>query len=658
MAADLSRRYSFDAFELDARTGELRRRGVRIRLSGRPIALLLELLARPGELVTRDELRAALWPSDTFVDFDHGVNSAMNRLREALRDPADRSRLIETLPRRGYRFIGPVEIVEDASSPGAVAAGDEGALPSRASSATDEPLASATAETPPAMSTSPVAVPAARRWRRWPAWVAAAAACLVLVVSLAVLWRSRQLQAGSPARVMLVVLPFGDLTAGSSDGYLADGITDELISEIGALDPARLGVIARTTSMQYRGSDKSVMTIAEELGVQYLLEGTVRRDGARVRVTARLVDVDSQTQRWTESYERSLDDLLALQRDIAMRAATALAGGVLSPVLRHAAAGGSPPFAVYQLILRARALRQQATEQSAWQCVATFEEAIRLEPGYAPAHAGLADCYRLLGAPGWEAGPPAELMDRARAAIAEAIRLDSRQPEAYAVRGMVTFATAWDTTAAERDLRQAIGLNPSYARAHQYLSSVLTTQRRFDEAVAAARKAVDLDPLSPNENTTLGVRLFYAGKLDEAIAQFRRTLQRSPDLPVAHWGLGMAYRELGRHGEAVAALERAVALSGNAPYMQAWLAHQHAVAGHPDRARAIRRDLERQATHGFVSPFLFALMASGLGERDETLMWLERTAAARSGWVPFLPVEPEFRWLHDNPRFRAIGRSR
>lgn len=656
MATDLPRRYTFDAFEVDARTGELRRRGVRVRLSGRPISLLLELLARPGELVTRDEIRAALWPSDTFVDFDHGVNSAMNRLREALRDPADRSRLIETLPRRGYRFIGPVEVFEVAPTPGVMAAADD-ALPSPARSGADERLASASAEAPPAMSSGPVAVSTATRTRRWPAWLAAAA-CLVLVISLAVLWRSRQVGTGSPARVMLVVLPFVDLAAGSSDGYLAEGITDELISEIGALDPARLGVIARTTSMQYRGSDKSVMTIAEELGVQYLLEGTVRRDGLRVRVTARLVDVDSQTQRWTQSYERSLDDLLALQRDIAMRAATALAGGVLSPVLRHAATGGSPPFAVYQLILRARALRQQATEQSAWQCVATFEEAIRLEPGYAPAHAGLADCYRLLGAPGWEAGPPAELMDRARAAIAEAMRLDPRQPEAYAVRGMVTFATAWDTAAAERDLRQAIALNPSYARAHQYLSSVLTTQRRFDEAVAAARKAVDLDPLSPNENTTLGVRLFYAGRLAEAITQFQRTLQESPNLPVAHWGLGMASRELGRHAEAVAALERAVTLSADSPYMLAWLAHQHAVAGNTDRARAIRRDLERQAASRFVSPFLFALMASGLGERDETLMWLERTAAARSGWVPFLPVEPEFRWLRDDPRFRAVGAPR
>lgn len=630
MPRDSPRRFRFDAFELDVRAGELRRRGVKVRLSGRPIAILVELLARPGELVTREHLRDALWTADTFVDFDHGLNSAMNRLRDALRDPAERARLIETLPRRGYRFIGAVEAVEDEVPTGSVV------------------------EAPPPPAGVEAVATSGRRWWAWLVAMACLAALAAVVLVVRAPWRSSD----SPARAMLVVLPFVDLAPDPGEAYLADGITDELISQLGALDPTRLGVIARTTSMQYLGSPKSVMTIAQELGVQYLLEGTVRRDAMRVRITARLVDVDSQAQRWTESYEGSLDDLLTLQRDIATRAAASLAGGVLSPVLEPASGPTSPPFAVYQLVLRARALRQQATEESAWRCVATFEEAIRLEATYAPSHAGLADCYRLLGAPGWEAAPPAELMARARTSIAEAMRLDPQQAEAYAVRGMVTFAVDWDTAAAERDLRQAIALNPSYARAYQYLSAVLTTQRRFDEAVAAARTAVDLDPLSPNENTTLGVRLFYAGRFDEAIAQFRQTLRRSPDLPVAHWGLAVAQRERGRHAEAVQEIERAVALSDHAPYMRAWLAHQHAMAGQADEARAIRRDLERESSTRFISPFLFALIASGLGERDQALLWLERAAATRSGWIPFLPVEPEFHWLRDDPRFHAIVEGR
>jgi TolB-like protein/DNA-binding winged helix-turn-helix (wHTH) protein/Tfp pilus assembly protein PilF len=653
------RRYRFDAFELDTRTRELHRRGARVRLSGRPIEILIQLLDRPGELVTRDQLRTALWSADTFVDFDHGMNSAMNRLRDALRDPAERSRLIETLPRRGYRFIGEVEVAEDAPASPATNGPADTPVPVAAAGVQTAPSGVATpdSDAQPAVASIPLRFADAPRQpapfrARW-TWTAAMLAATLLAAAT---WWLTRTPAGAdmPRRVMLVVLPFVNFGGGSADDYLADGVTDELISQLGALDPSRLGVIARTTSMQYRGSAKSVMEIAQALDVQYLLEGTVRRDDGKVAITARLIDVDSQTQRWSQTYERALDDLLALQRDIAMQVASSLADGVLEPVLRRTAETASTPFAVYELVLRARAFREQATEQSAWRCVTTFDEALRIEPQYAPAHAGLADCYRLLGAPGWEAGPPAELMGRARAAVAQAMQLDPRQPEAYAVRGMVTFAVAWDLPAAERDLRQAIALNPSFARAHQYLSSILTTQHRFDEAVASARKAVDLDPLSANENTTLGVRLYYAGQYEAAVAQLRRTLARTPDLPVAHWAMAMTYREQGRPGDAIAELQRAVALSGESPYMRAWLAHALAGAGQLEEATAIRRDLERQASQRFVSPFLFALMASGFGERDATLMWLERTADAQSGWVPFLAVEPEFRWIRDDPRFRRI----
>lgn len=649
MAADVARRYRFGAFEFDARTGELRRRGVRVRLGGRPAALLEQLLQRPGALVTRDELRTALWGSDTFVDFDHGLNSAMNRLREALRDPAERSRIIETLPRRGYRFLASVELVGEATNEEAPAAGAGEAEPTVVGPGRPD-------EVP-----APAVLPGSGR--RWPGWQAGALLALagLAIVLAAGAWHWRRPAPALPPTeaAMLVVLPFANLGGPGAGDLVADGITDELISQIGALDPHRLGVIARTTSMQYRGSDKSVMDIAEELGVEYLLEGTLRRDGARVRITARLVDVATQTQRWAESYERPLDDLLMLQRDIAMQVASSLAGGALSEVLSRGRPATVAPYAVYEQVLRARALRQQATEQSAWQCVATFEDVIRQEPAYAPAYAGLADCYRLLGAPGWEAGPPADLMARARAAVTRALALDPQQPEAYAVRGMVTFAVDWDTAAAEGDLRRAIALNPSYARAHQYLSSVLTTQGRLAEAVTAARKAVELDPLSANENTTLGVRLYYAGQYRAAVDQFARTLRRTPDLQVAHWGLAMTYRELGRHADAVAELRRAVALSGQSAYMRAWLAHQLAVSGQRAEATTIRDALEREAAQRFVSPFLFALMASGLAEREAALLWLERTADARSGWMPFLAVEPELAWLRADARFRALaGRVR
>jgi TolB-like protein/tetratricopeptide (TPR) repeat protein len=483
--------------------------------------------------------------------------------------------------------------------------------------------------------------------------------CLAVAASM-FLWRQRQPESGSgsgpPHRAMLVVLPFQTVGGGPDQEFFGDGITEEMIAQIGALDPVHLGVIARTTAMQYKRSTRGVMEIGQELHVDYVLEGSVRRDNARARISARLVDVTSQTQLWSETYERDLKDVLMLQRDVATRIARSLAGGVLSQfVARNAAApASSPPFAAYELVLRARMLRQQATEEGAWQCVATLEEALRIDELYAPAHAALADCYRLLGAPGWEAGPPAELLLRARREADRAIELDASLPEGHAVRGMVRFGYDWDLPAARRDLEHAIALNPSYARAHQYLSSVLTTMGRFDEAVKAARYARELDPLSITENTTVGVRLYYARQFESATEAFERTLRINPDFAVAHWGLGETRRELQRYDEAIASLRRAVAVSGNSAYMRAWLAHALASAGRRDEALAIRGDLERIASGRYVSPFLFALMASGFHDRAETLAWLQKVRDARSGWTPFLSVEPEFDWLAKDPDFLRV----
>jgi len=375
-----------------------------------------------------------------------------------------------------------------------------------------------------------------------------------------------------------------------------------------------------------------------------------------VRINARLVDVNSQTQLWAETYEHELKDVLMFEHDVAMKLAQSLAGGVLSPVLGPPAPA-TPKFAAYELVLRARSLRNQATEASAWRCVATYEESIAIDPSYAPAHAGLADCYRLLGAPGWEAGPPGELLDRAWAAAERATTLDPQLAEASAVRGMVRFNRDWDVDGALRDLDRAIALNPSLARAHQYRSAVLTVMGKFAEAVEAARYAQHLDPLSAAENTTLGVRLYYAGRHQEAIAQFTKAIATTPDFAVAHWGLGETYRELGRHQDAIPELRRAVTLAQDSPYMRAWLAHGLASAGQAAEADAIRRDLERLAGERYVSPFLFALIAAGSHDRDQTLAWLERTASAGSGWIPFLPVEPQFAWLRKLPAFAAIGET-
>jgi TolB-like protein/DNA-binding winged helix-turn-helix (wHTH) protein/tetratricopeptide (TPR) repeat protein len=660
-----SRGYRFGAFELDALAGELRRRGLRVRLRGRPIEILRALLERPGELVTRDELRARLWTADTFVDFDHGLNSAVNKLREALDDTAENPRFIETVPRRGYRWIGPVEPVaatpvEPRSAATAIAEPASPAFQADVSSASPQPSAVPVAPAITTPAAPALAQPSQVRRRGWMLGLSAALLAGIAVAVSMFLWSARGKEAGPEAaghRAMLVVLPFETVGGAPGQEFFGDGITEEMIAQIGALDPVHLGVIARTTSMQYKRSTRGVMEIGKELNVDYVLEGSVRRDQQRARISARLVDVTSQTQLWSETYERDLKDVLMLQRDVATRIARSLAGGVLSPfVARNASASNapSPPFAAYELMLRARMLRQQATEEGAWQCVATLEEALRIDDLYAPAHAALADCYRLLGAPGWEAGPPAELLTRARREADRALELDASLPEGYAVRGMVRFSYDWDLPGARRDLEKAIALNPSYARAHQYLSSVLTTMGRFDEAVKAARYARELDPLSITENTTVGVRLYYARQFTAAVEAFERTLRINPDFAVAHWGLGETRRELQQHEAAIASLRRAVAVSGNSAYMRAWLAHALASAGRRDEAVAIRGDLERIASGRYISPFLFALMASGFQDRTDTLAWLQKVRDARSGWTPFLSVEPQFAWLAKDPDFLRL----
>jgi TolB-like protein/DNA-binding winged helix-turn-helix (wHTH) protein/tetratricopeptide (TPR) repeat protein len=604
---------------------------LRVRLRGRPIEILQCLVEARGGLVSRDDLRARLWSSDTFVDFDHGLNSAMNKLREALGDSAENPRYIETVPKRGYRFVAAVEVVvEEAAAPPADTA--------RAGEAADAPAA------------VPLPQPPALRPRWW-FWLTAS--LVLAAVGIAGWFVSTRLGTSLAGRVMLVVLPFENRSGGAEDEYFSDGITDEMIAQLGALDPARLGIIARTTAMQYKRSPKGAMEIGRELGVDYLLEGSVRRDAGRVRITAQLVDVRSQTQLWAETYERSERDVLMLQRDVAVRIARSLAGGVLSPVLARATRR-SPSFAAYERVLRGRALRQVATEPAIREAITMFEEAIQLDAEYAAAYAGLADCYRVLGGPGWEAAPPSELLERARAAADKALELDPELPEGYAARAMVRFSLEWDLPAADRDLQRAISLNPSYARAHQYRSAVLTTLMRFEDAVEAARRSFALDPLSVTDGTTLGIRLYYAGRHEDAVSQFQLTLQDHPGFAITHWGLGQTYAEMGRLNDAVSSMRTAVTHAGGSPYMRAWLANVLARAGQRDEAEAIRTEIKALADQGYVSPFVFALMAAGFGEKDQALDWLERVKAARSGWVPFLPVEPEFSAYRDDPRFGAL----
>ena len=621
--------YRFGLFEADSRTGELKKQGRRIKLRGRPFDILVLLLARRGDVVARDELRRQLWPADTFVDFDHGLNSAMNRLRDALGDSAENPRFIETLPKRGYRFIAPIDVVETPAAAGS-------SLPAARSAPENVPaIETMTARTSEGRSTAlQISVPSRL------VLVLASGALIVAVVLAMLYLRVGRTSQSAPSRMTLAVLPFENLTNDSDQEFFSDGFTEEMIAELGKLDPDHLGVIARTTTMLYKGARKSVGQITRELGVNYVLEGSVRRAANRVRITAQLVQTSDMTHLWAESYDRDVSDVLGIQSEVAMKIAHSLALALKRPST-GAGQTVSASFPTYELSLRGKFFREQATEEGARKAIDSFQRAIALDPGYAPAHAGLADAYWLLAAPGWEVEQPAGLLQRAKASAERALALDPQSAEAHAVLAMIRLNYQWDLAGSEREIQEAIRLNPNFAQAHQYYSTTLTTMHRFDEAISEARRAMELDPLSAPAGTTLGIGYFYAGRCDEATAQFMKTVESSPEFAVAHWGLAQCSRRRGDTGRELDELRRAVELSGNSAYMRAHLAFGLALSGDRAGALAIQGELGAEGRGRYVSPYHLALIAAGLGDRAAALKWLERAFDDRSGWMVFLPVEPE-----------------
>ncbi|MGD9906310.1 MAG: winged helix-turn-helix domain-containing tetratricopeptide repeat protein [Vicinamibacterales bacterium] len=628
------RGYRFGVFEVECPAAALTKDGSPVRLRGKPFDILLYLLERPGDLVTRDELRHHLWSADTFVDFDHGLNAAMNRLRDALGDTAENPRFIQTIPRRGYRFIAPVQRLMAAPPPPVL---------------TDSPPLPAAAPASPSPATP--ARPSAARRRSWV--VAAMAAVAVLGVTAALVSRdalARWRAGGPPGRAMIAVLPFENLSGSPDQDYFSDGFTDELIGQLGALNPEALGVIARTTVARYRDGRQSVDEIGRALSVQYVLEGSIRRAGEQVRVTAQLIDVASQTQLWAESYDHDVRDVLLTQRDVAMRVADSLT----MSVLRVAPVPHMPSAEAYDATLRARALRQQATETSLARAREYFEQAIALDPTYAPAHAGLADVYVVLAGPGWEFDRARALVPQALASARRAIELDAKLPDGYAVRGMCRLWQG-DVTGAEADIRHAIALNASDALAHRYLSTVLVVTGRADEAVESARRALRLDPLAPASGTTLAYRLYYADRFAEALREFDRALEGSPDYASAWIGKAQTYRALGQADRARAAVREAGPRAGGRTYIKAYTAYSLALDGDTAAAQAIVDELQALAASRYVSPFEFALMAAGLGRGDEVARYLAEVKADGSGWDVFVPIERELAPFRRNATTRAAG---
>lgn len=621
----------FGPFVVDLLNGELLKHGAKIRLHGQPLQVLGILLERPGEVVTREELRARLWGSETFVDFEHGMHAAVNKLRAALNDSADHPRFIETVPRRGYRFICTIE----PGGPAVVAA----TPPTAAAAAGDEPSRTA---------------PSPRRAIPLP-YIAA----IPFVVALgAAVWSYRSspsLSSGAADRLMLAVLPFDNLSGDPEQEYFSDGLTEELITNLGQLEAARLGVIARTSVMGYKGNRKPIRQIARELGVDYVLEGSVRQDGTRVRVTAQLIRASDETHVWADTHDRTLGDLLPLQAEIARAVA-----GELQVRLPGVAPASSPAsrqvrWEAHEATLRGRYFLEQRTAEAIRTAQAYFERAIVLEPDYALALVGLADAHIL--AITYAEAPANDAIARARAALLRARTLDERNAAVHAWLGIVLAEYDWNWRGAEDAFRRAVELNPNFAYAHKLYSEYLSYVGRFDEAIAEARLARRLDPLSVVTNSHVGLVLYRAREYDAALDALQQAIELDPDHPMPYLPRGLALSMLGRHEEAVTALEKGLVASDRSSEMLAQLALAYGRAGRPSKARAMLSELQARARTQHVSPFAFALAHVGAGEADKAVDALEAAYRSREWYLCVLKTEPVFDPLRGHARFRALLRQ-
>jgi len=643
MNNDAKRVYQFGGFRLDASDQLLSLRGQPVPLTPKVFDTLLLLIEGHGRLVGKDEFMERLWPG-TFVGED-ALSQNISVLRKVLGEAGGAREYIATVPKRGYRFVAELRDVTEESAqpengkeaqPPPVVAGGERAGRERA--AASQP-----------------------REQRAPrvGWRRPSAVLLTLLLALLGLgylgWRRFHPAAAAHAgKVMLVVLPFQNLSGDPGQDYVSDGLTEEMITQLGRMRPEGLGVIARTSAMTYKMAQKSTQQIGRELGVDYVLEGSLRRSGDRVRISAQLIQVKDQTHLWAQNYDRDLRDILVVQDQVA-RAIADQVQIQLAPPRASSLAGARPVNAqAYEAYLRGRYFWNKRTAEGYLKAIENFNQAIQKDPAYALAYAGLADAYILLG--GYGIRSQHETIPLARAAARKALELEPMLAEPHGSLGLIAANYDWHWVEAEREYRQAIALNPNYATAHHwYGEGCLVQQGRFDEAIAELKRAQELDPLSSIIQTDLGVTYLFARQTDQAIEQFRRVLEMDPNFILAHQWLAEGYRYKGMLVEAKREIEEAGRL-GDGLSALAQLGTLYATSGEKIQARRVLAELKRQNAQGRVPPEVFVDIYIALGDKDQAFAWLEKAYAERSTGLTSLKVSPTYDPLRSDPRFADLMR--
>lgn len=614
--------YRFGEFELIASESELRTSHSSRRLQEKPLLLLQVLLEHPQRVVTREQLRDRLWGRDTFVDYEQGINVAVKKVRDALGDSAESPKFIETIAKKGYRFLVPVEVS------GAEVVLEVLPLPQIA----------------PIPARAEVGSDARRSMLRPGIFVALAIAVLSGIGLYSVRVKTQHTR---PTQVhSLAVLPLRNLSSDPGQEYFADGITEELITNLAQSLPLR--VISRTSVMRYRQTNEPISQIGRELGVEAIVEGAVARAGDRVVVTVQLIDAPKDRHLWAQQYDRNLEDFLGVEAELSREIASRVGGTLISQTQNRVANARRVNPQVYELYLKGRYFWNKRTEEGVIRAAEYFQQAVKLDPEYAPGYVGLADCY-MFGQPPF---PMRILALKAKEMLTKALELDDTLGEAHATLGLLAQNSEWDWVAAEREYKRAIELNPNYATAHQWYGEHLALTAKFNESLEEMKLARELDPLSLVILKDTGEMYYVARKYDEAIGYFRKALEIDPGFVLAHRSLGLVYAQKREFSSAIDAFETARQLQ-DGPEVLSDLGYAYALSGRRREAQEILDNLKVISERRYVFPDAYAAIYAGLGEKDKAFDWLEK-AYHEHGLLTGLKVDPRWDSLRSDSRFADL----
>lgn len=612
----------FGKYELELQSGELRKDGLKVRLAIQPLQVLTLLLEHPGEIVTREELRQRLWSSDTFVDFEHSLNAAVKRLREALCDSAEAPHYIETIPRQGYRLIAPLVRANTQATP-----------------------AKAVQLSQPFI-----------RSRQLHITLAVLSGILAGILGASYIPQTlRSLSQRFPAPIRsLAVLPLENLSGDHSQEYFSDGMTEVLITELSKVRSLR--VISRRSVIHYKGTTKTLSEIARELKVDAIVEGSALRDGDRVRISAQLVRVNPEEHLWAQSYERDATNVLTLQREVTLAIVAELQLQLTPAEHRRIMSSRNPDFSAQDAFFRGLYEADKLTPQGSRNAVQLFERAIAIDPAYAMPHYGLSETF--INITYAAAVAPSIAFPKAEAEAKKALELDQTLAEAHTVLGWVKAVYYWDWDNAEKEFKLAIEMNPASVSAHRRYGWFLTWIGRSTEGLTEARHASELDPLNPFCSRSVGIIFFCQRKYDQALLEWAKAIQIDPNSALINGDIGRAYIKQGRYIEAIAQFEKARALAGGETGGSAtgggYLGLAYALAGRNREASKLLDELLRRSQSDHVSPLNVAMIYMGLDNKDKAFEWLEKGFAIHDGDMVLLKVFPLWDPLRSDPRFAKL----